>query len=229
VTIEAMYAVATFLIVSVFTLVFGQFATGALIATGLPPEVAAFQARSAFSGAGFTTTETENVVNHPLRRRIIMTTMFVGSLGTPTLIVTVLVGLIVPGPGSTMERSLVVVSGTLLILSMIANRSVRGLLVRIGQRYTSRRLVPALGGEVEELVVVADDFIVGVVQLKSEPGDTYRSLRALADALTGCTVLGVHDDDGYAGAPPSDVDLHRGNALVVYGRREDVKRLVEGA
>lgn len=65
-----MYAVATFLVVAVITMVFGQFATGALIATGVPPEIAAFQARSVFSGAGFTTTEAENVVNHPTRRRI---------------------------------------------------------------------------------------------------------------------------------------------------------------
>ena len=91
-----MYAVATFLVVSVITLAFGQLATGALIATGVPPEIAAFQARSAFSGAGFTTTEAENVVNHPLRRRIIATTMFVGSLGTPTLVVTVLVACYLP-------------------------------------------------------------------------------------------------------------------------------------
>ena len=65
-------------------------------ATGVPPEIAAFQARSAFSGAGFTTTEAENVVNHPARRRIIATTMFAGSLGTPTLVVTVLLGFVAP-------------------------------------------------------------------------------------------------------------------------------------
>ena len=80
-----MYAVATFLVVAVITVAFTKLATGALIATGVPPEAAAFQARSAFSGAGFTTTEAENVVNQPVRRRIIGTTMLVGSLGTPTL------------------------------------------------------------------------------------------------------------------------------------------------
>ena len=100
-----MYAITTFLIVAVVSLVFGQLATGALIATGVPPEIAAFQARSAFSGAGFTTTETENVVNHPVRRRIVAATMLVGSLGTPTLVVSVLAGLIAPGPGSTTLRA----------------------------------------------------------------------------------------------------------------------------
>jgi len=74
--LAVMCAVATFLVVAVITLALGQLATGALIATGVPPEIAASQARSAFSGAGFTTTEEENVVNHRARRRIIATTMF---------------------------------------------------------------------------------------------------------------------------------------------------------
>ena len=87
-----MYAVATFLVVAILSMAFTRLAAGALIATGLPPEIASFQARSAFSGAGFTTTEAENVVNHPIRRRVIATTMLVGSLGTPTLVVTVLLG-----------------------------------------------------------------------------------------------------------------------------------------
>ena len=51
-----MYAVATFLVVAVISVAFTKLAAGALIATGVPAESAAFQARSAFSGAGFTTT-----------------------------------------------------------------------------------------------------------------------------------------------------------------------------
>ena len=138
-----MYAVATFLVVAVITLAFGQLATGALIATGVPPEIAAFQARSAFSGAGFTTTEAENVVNHPARRRIIATTMFAGSLGTPTLVVTVLLGFVAPGPGSTVERTLAFLAGAFLIVTTLLNKFVRGWLVRVGNRYTARRLQPA--------------------------------------------------------------------------------------
>ena len=147
-----MYAVATFLVVAVITLAFTQLATGALIATGVPPEIAAFQARSAFSGAGFTTTEAENVVNHPARRRIIGTTMFAGALGTPTLVVSVLVGLIVPGPGSTVERTLVIVSGSFLIVISVLNKAVRSWLVGLGNRYTERRLRPVLGHRAEEIL-----------------------------------------------------------------------------
>ena len=40
----------------------------ALKLNGLSAEVATFQAQSAFSGAGFTTSESEAIVSHPLRR-----------------------------------------------------------------------------------------------------------------------------------------------------------------
>ena len=45
-----------------------QLATIALTYTGLSLEAARFQARSAFTGTGFTTSEAENVVDHPVRR-----------------------------------------------------------------------------------------------------------------------------------------------------------------
>lgn len=64
-----MYAAVTFVIVALLSLQLTRIATGVLIATGVPPTSTAFQARSAFSGAGFTTTESENVVNHPVRRQ----------------------------------------------------------------------------------------------------------------------------------------------------------------
>ena len=84
-----MYAIATFTLVALLTLIVTRLATGVLMATGLPAGIARFQARSAYSGSGFTTTEAENVVNHPVRRRVVYSLMLIGSLGTPTLVVTV--------------------------------------------------------------------------------------------------------------------------------------------
>ena len=221
-----MYAVATFLIVAVLTTVFTQLATGALIATGLPPEVAGFQARSAFSGAGFTTTEAENVVNHPVRRRIIGATMLAGSLGTPTLVVTVLVGLIAPGPGSTVERTLVTVAGALAILAALGNRPMRTFMVSVGQRYARRRLVPALADSSEELLTLGDSFVVSAVRLVTETDDLPRSLRGLEQVLPEVRVLGIRRGGRYLGESPVDVELHEGDELVVHGRRDRLADLV---
>lgn len=214
-----MYAVATFLVVAVITLAFTQMAAGALIATGMPRQIAAFQARSAFSGAGFTTTEAENVVNHPTRRRIIATTMFVGALGTPTLVVTVLLGFLGPGPGSTTERTMVTLAGLLFVVMLLVNRPVQAALERVGHRVGSRSLHTSLERGYDELLTLGDDFVVGAIVVASDPGATYRSLRGLDEALPDIRVLGVRQGDRFVGRSPADIELHEGDQLIVFGSR----------
>src|SRR3954470_7120871 len=53
----------------------------ALVLTGLASDAARFQARSAFLGVGFTTTESEAIVNHPVRRRIASGLIVAGNVG----------------------------------------------------------------------------------------------------------------------------------------------------
>ena len=221
-----MYAIATFLVVAVFTMVFGRLSTGALIATGVPPEIAAFQSRSAFSGAGFTTTETESVINHPMRRKIISTTMFIGSLGTPTLIVAVLIGFMAPGPGSTTERTLVTISGIVLIAMLIGNRPATNFLVKVGHRYANKRLIPVLSDKFETLLTLGDDFAVGSIQLAADPADTYRSLRGLDEAVRGIRVLGIRRGEEFFGEMPIDIELREGDELMVYARVDQIDSMI---
>ena len=54
--------------------------------TGLAQEVARFQARSAFTGVGFTTSEAEKIVNHPVRRKIAGLLMLAGNVGIALVI-----------------------------------------------------------------------------------------------------------------------------------------------
>jgi Trk-type K+ transport system membrane component len=76
-----MYAIASLLAVLAVSLLVTRVATVVLAASGMSGESARFQARSAFTGAGFTTTESEAVVAHPLRRRVVMLLMLVGNVG----------------------------------------------------------------------------------------------------------------------------------------------------
>ncbi|MGI9577855.1 MAG: hypothetical protein ACR2OH_06630 [Microthrixaceae bacterium] len=223
-----MYAVATFVIVAAISMIFTRFATGVLIATGLPPEVAGFQARSAFTGAGFTTVEAENVVNQPVRRRIIAVTMVVGNLGTPTLIVTVLVGLIGPGPGGTPERLLTSLIGLFVVLALLSLPPVTRALVRLGERYARRRLLPAMGVEPVELFDLGDGYVVAEVAITDTPELGPRSLRGLDAALVGLTLLGVRRSSqggDLLAEPPADLDLEAGDSLVVFGARSGVVAL----
>lgn len=226
-----MYAIATFTIVALISMLLVRFATGGLVATGLPPEVASFQAQSAYTGVGFTTVETENVVNHPLRRRIIAVIMMVGSLGTPTLVVTLLLGFIVPGPGDTIDRLLGTITALVLVLLLVASPPVTRWFVEVGRRYAHRRLKPAIDNDYRELLQLGDDFVVAEVEFAKDPQRPLRSLRELNQALAEVTLLGIRRQNGeaarYLGESPTDVELEAGDALVIYGRRDRLARIVE--
>ncbi|MEH6526478.1 MAG: hypothetical protein V7723_10435 [Sneathiella sp.] len=58
-----------------------RIASVAMRLTGLPDNVARLQCISALTGTGFTTQESEMIVNYPLRRRILVSLMIFGQLG----------------------------------------------------------------------------------------------------------------------------------------------------
>ena len=65
--------VAAFSLLKIFAVsfFFVRLAVVALRLTGLPEQNAKFQAMSALTGTGLTTTEAEMIVNYPIRRKII--------------------------------------------------------------------------------------------------------------------------------------------------------------
>jgi Trk-type K+ transport system membrane component len=86
-----MISIVTLLIVLTLSILITRIATVALTHTGLSRESAKFQARSAFTGVGFTTSESEKVVSHPVRRRILLTLMLLGNAGIVTAVSSLIV------------------------------------------------------------------------------------------------------------------------------------------
>ena len=85
-----MIAIILLVMTLTLSLTITRIGTLALVLTGISEESAYFQARSAYYGVGFTTAESEIVVNHPVRRRIITLLMLLGHLGIATIMATVL-------------------------------------------------------------------------------------------------------------------------------------------
>ena len=76
-----------------------------------------------------------------------------------------------------------------------------------------------------ELLTVGGDHVVGAVRVADEPGSTVRSLRGLDEAFPTVRVLGVRHGDAFFGSPPTDLDLHGGDEIVVYGTRDALESL----
>src|SRR5881275_478532 len=110
-----MVALISVLVLVLLSVLITRVATVALSLTGMSRESARFQARSALTGVGFTTSEAEDVVTHPVRRRIVGGLMLVGSAGVVTA-----VGSLILSFGNThntqrTERALILVGGLFVL------------------------------------------------------------------------------------------------------------------
>jgi len=221
-----MTAVISLLVVLMITLLITRTATAALALTGLSRESARFQARSALTGVGFTTGESEGIARHPVRRRIIMTLMLVSNLGIATVAATLIMTFVNASQSEHWWLHLLVLAGGLGLLWLLttstwADRQLSRLIHWALKRYTRLEVRDYVA-----LLQLGDGF--GVVELHVEAGDwlAERKLSALGLMEEGVLVLGVHRADGrYLGVPTGDTVIHASDTLVLYGSRERVREL----
>ena len=221
-----MTAIFSLLIVLTLSLLVTRIATVGLTATGLSREAARFQARSAFSGAGFTTSESEAVVRHPARRRIIMWLMLAGNAGIAAVVASVVLAAVAPHDDlGTIVRLMVVIAGILAIwygsrLPWI-DRHITRLAAAALNRWTDLDVHDYAG-----LLHVGGEYIV--TELRVEPGSwlAERSLSELSLRDEGVIVLGVERLDGsYLGVPRGETILVPGDVVVMYSRSETIAEL----
>jgi hypothetical protein len=212
-----LLALGTIIVVVLVSLLVARVATAALMLTGLSREAARFQARSALTGVGFTTTEAELIANHPVRRRITMTLMLLGSAGLVTVIATLILTFVNAGREQTLERLglLILVLGALVLLSR--TRAVDRLLNRvIGFGLARWTRVP--DGALAELLHLGGDYGIAEVAVDDHDWIAGRTLRELDLRAEGVAVLGLVCSNGsYIGAPVFDLRTRPGDTLILYG------------
>ncbi|AGA90187.1 hypothetical protein Thimo_1393 [Thioflavicoccus mobilis 8321] len=222
-----MTAILSLLLVVTLSILLTRVAAIVLTYTGLSRQTARFQARSAFSGAGFTTAESEQVVNHPVRRRVVLLLMLLGNAGIVTAVSSLILAFVRTGDdglGLVIKIPLLVggvVGLWLLSASALFDRLLSRLVERLLARYTQLDVrdyagLLRLGGDyrIVELAVEADGWLDG------------RTLAEARPAAEGVLVLGVSSPGGeWLGTPGGETRVGAGDTLVVYGRTEAIESL----
>jgi hypothetical protein len=221
-----MIAIITLLIVIILSMLVTKIATVALTHTGLSQEIARFQSRSAFTGVGFTTSESENVVNHPLRRRVLLLLMLFGNAGIITVIASVVLTFVnVQGTGSVLWRFFFIFLGLALLWVASSNKWVDSHLSKfIG--WAVRRYTHLDVKDYASLLHVAGEYKVTELFVESTDWLAQKSLQELRLQDEGVMVLGITRADGtYMGAPVGSRVVHDGDNLILYGREISLIKL----
>lgn len=224
---QTILGIAVLLAVVTLGLIIMRIATVALMLTGVSHELARFQARSAFTGCGFTTRESESIAQHPVRRRIVMVLMLLGN-GTVVMAITALVPVFVNTKGSPTNvfANLFWLALGLAVLWLVASSKWldRRMTRIIGWALTrfSRMAVYDFSG----LLHLSEGYSVSETVVGPEDWVTGKNLIELRLADEGVQVLGIQRADGtFIGTPTGKTYIRSGDKLLLYGRVEHIAEL----
>jgi hypothetical protein len=219
-------AIVSLLIVLMMSLLVTRVAAMALMLTGMSREAARFQARSAFTGTGFTTYEAEDVLTHPVRRQIVMLLMLLGNLGVGAVVATLILSVTQAAASELWWLRLISFVGGLMLLILAANN-------RHIERHLNRVISWGLcrWGKLQVRDYVAILQLQGgyaVSELLVEPNDwlAEKTLIELKLPQEGVLVLGINRAEGaFLGTPTGETDIHVGDTLILYGPVERIEEL----
>lgn len=222
-----MASILSLLLILILSVLMTRIATVILVHTGLSREMARFQARSAFSGAGFTTSESEKIVNHPLRRRVVSTLILLCNAGVVTAIASLLLTFL--GKDQLMPDWLqfsllgIGIAGVWFVAnSKLLDRWLSAFISRVLAKHTPLNVV-----DVDSLLHLEDGYRISELAIPSN--DDWLADRTIAETRLreeGMSILAIRREDGsFIGNPTPHSRLEVGDTVICYGLAEGLTEL----
>jgi len=221
-------AIISLLVVLVLSLAVTRVAAVALRLTGMAQDAARFQARSAFTGCGFTTTEAEQIVQHPARRRIAGWLMMAGTLQFAAVTGTAILSLVGVTEGAIVTK-LATLGVGLLAVYLLASSSIVDHLMCGATSWLLRRYTSLETRDFKSLLHLGGEYAIAEIQVGHDHELTGRSVASAVPHSCGLVVLGVSRDDGsFIGLPAGETVIRPHDTVVVYGKPTEVSALDAG-
>ena len=168
------------------------------------------------SGVGLTTRSPEDIVAHPVRRRIVLWLMIVGGAGIVTAVASLVLSFRGGGGGSRLTRAGILV-GALFALWVLLRLS-RGIAWLLGRSGFA-------GRDYATMLDLSGEYAIAELQVQEGDWLAEQSLRAMRLRDEGIVVVGVQRRGVYLGAPGPDTVIEPCDTLVLYGRRTRIAEL----
>lgn len=227
-----MAAIAMLLVVIALSLLITRSAAVLLELTGMSRDSARFQARAAYCGVGYSSRESEGIMEHPLRRRIISTLMLLGNAGTATVIATLILSFRndeVADPAASRYR--------LLYRLLIVTAGLFGLYLFALSKWLDEKMSQFIQWALKKYSRLdLNDYLAllhlrqgySVLEVKVHEGEWLNGsdLATLKLAREGVLVLGIRKPDGtYIGVPKGTSKVEAGDVLTLYGKLDRLEEI----
>jgi len=222
-----MGSLISLIIILVLSVLITKIASESLIHTGLSKEMARFQARSAFTGVGFTTSESESIANHPVRRKIIMSLMLIGNIGIISALASLMLTFVNISENKTANIIRVsIIAGSLIGLWLLSkSKWLEQLLAKIIKialkRFTSLNIKDYV-----EILNLKNEYEISVITVNSDDWIANKKIKDINLREEGINLIGIQRKDGtYIGTPFGDTKITVDDQLTLYGRKKNLKNL----
>lgn len=191
---------------------------------GLSPPSARFEARSSLTGAGYTTSQSAEVAQHPASRRAASTLMIVGYFGPATILALLGASFLLPPEGEGLASQAITLM--VLLASLVAlDRS--GAIRAIGSRPANALARRTTRSHAFDTWTVIGDQAIATVTLPNDPSRASVAMAAV-DAMK-LTLLAVSPAGKSDTVDPAG-SSHRGrpgpgDRIVVFGPRQALEPL----
>ena len=218
-------AVSLFVIITLSALV-TKVAAIALMHTGLSTEIAKFQARSAYTGSGYTSQESEKLMNHPVRRKIVYMLMLIGNAGIITTLSSLMLTFLLPNNRSSLVYSLIFIVVALSALwfaikSKMVDRWLSKMIDRALKKYTNIDVK-----DYAAILHLSGEYQISELRVRKTSWLAGKTLLELDLKSEGINVLGIQQKEGeYIGAPGGDDVIDAGDVITMYGKAEIFKNI----
>jgi len=198
----------------------------ALMRTGMHYDQAKFQALSAFTSTGFTTHESEKVVNHPARRKIISMLMIGGYAGIVAVTVSGTSTMIASAVGNIPRNVLLLVIGLLIIYAIVRHAGFMQGWENMVERWLKREETFEFDAP-EELLHLANGYGLVSLEITEESPLAGQSIIQIGDKRRESLILGIERNRSWIPARQMHEALQSGDKLVIYGHLKKLKKELE--
>ncbi|UCD54885.1 MAG: TrkA C-terminal domain-containing protein [Candidatus Omnitrophota bacterium] len=218
-----IFAIPVILVIAISVFVV-RIATVALKMTGLDEKRAYFQALSAFTGTGFTTKDSELVIENDIRRKIIIFLMILGNAGLITVITTLVISF---GRGNIAPLLINVAILLLLIFILFKILGHKGVTKFLNDKIESRLEKRPLFQKrpVEEVLRVAKNYGIAEVSIKDNCQDLGKTLSESSFRENDILILAIERKDNVIPTPKASDRILLNDTLICYGKLSNIEKI----
>jgi hypothetical protein len=221
-----MIALFTLCVILFSSIVIVKIASKILVLTGLSEEVSKFQAKSAFTGTGFTTTESESVIAHPLRRKVLSFLMTISNIGIISVISTSILTFInIESATEGVGRIVLAICFMVVIVLVSRSKEFDSWLNQKIKKYLASHSHIELA-DYANLLHLGDKYGIGEIAIQDDHWFFEKTIEDLSLTNEGLLILGVQSYGGeFLGLPSKDYQFDRGDVAILYGRADMLQKM----